>query len=102
MNAHVDAVMILGEAFQSDEPFHFGSQDTTKRIQELVPVMLTHRMCPPPEETYSLHRKMSGVFLLCSKLNGYINCKPAFDEIYRNYVQGGTWEDYYNLSGKIG
>ena len=28
-NAHVDAVMILGEAFASDEPFNFGAQSTT-------------------------------------------------------------------------
>lgn len=32
-DAHVEAVMILGEAFRYDRPFDFGSQDTTKRIQ---------------------------------------------------------------------
>jgi len=33
-DAHVDAVMILGEAFRSDGPFDFGKQDTTRRIQK--------------------------------------------------------------------
>ena len=32
--AHVEAVMILGEAFRFDKPFDFGTQDTTRRIQK--------------------------------------------------------------------
>ncbi|XP_075555026.1 ubiquinone biosynthesis protein COQ8, mitochondrial [Dermacentor variabilis] len=83
--AHVDAVMILGEAFSKDGPFDFGTQNTTRRIQNLVPVMLQHRLTPPPEETYSLHRKMSGIFLLCAKLRANINCKKMFDETYARY-----------------
>ncbi|KAL3318218.1 putative aarF domain-containing protein kinase 4 [Cichlidogyrus casuarinus] len=83
--AHVDAVSILGEAFASEEPFNFGKQSTTKRINALVPVMLEHRLTPPPDETYSLHRKMSGCFLLCSKLGAVVSCKDLFDEIYSSY-----------------
>lgn len=83
--AHVDAVMILGEAFSRDGPFDFGMQNTTRRIQNLVPVMLQHRLTPPPEETYSLHRKLSGIFLLCAKLRANINCKKMFDETYARY-----------------
>ncbi|XP_063588561.1 uncharacterized protein LOC134765719 isoform X2 [Penaeus indicus] len=95
IDAHIDAVMILGEAFQEDKLFHFGAQDTTYRIQHLVPVMLSHRMCAPPEESYSLHRKMSGVFLLCARLNGQVNCKPLFEEAFDGYKYGGTWEDFH-------
>ncbi|KAK8729821.1 hypothetical protein OTU49_008341 [Cherax quadricarinatus] len=97
--AHVDAIMILGEAFQEDKPFHFGNQDTTYRIQHLVPVMLSHRMCAPPEESYSLHRKMSGVFLLCAKLNGIVKCYSMFQEVFSSYKFGGTWEDFH--AGKL-
>lgn len=84
-DAHAEAVLILGEAFNNDGIFDFSKQDTTRRINDLVPVMLKHRLTPPPEETYSLHRKMSGAFLLCAKLKAKINCKPLFDEVWKNY-----------------
>ncbi|XP_028809078.1 atypical kinase COQ8A, mitochondrial isoform X3 [Denticeps clupeoides] len=84
-NAHVDAVMILGEAFASEEPFDFGSQSTTERIHNLIPVMLKQRLTPPPEETYSLHRKMGGSFLICSRLNARISCENMFQQAYGDY-----------------
>lgn len=93
-NAHVDAVMILGEAFSSHEPFNFGIQSTARRIHELIPVMLKHRLTPPPEETYSLHRKMAGCFLLCSKLKANIVCKPIFEDIYQRYLNDVVGGDF--------
>ncbi|XP_041761226.1 atypical kinase COQ8B, mitochondrial [Anopheles merus] len=83
--AHVDAVLILGEVFSVPGEFEFGRQSTTKKIAALVPVMIAHRLCPPPEEIYSLHRKLSGVFLLCARLNAKIDCKPIFNEVMQNY-----------------
>lgn len=87
--AHVDTVMILGQIFSTNqECFDFGGQDVTTRIQALVPTIINHRLCPPPEEIYSLHRKLSGVFLLCAKLNVKINCRDMFREVYNNYKFG--------------
>lgn len=83
---HVDAVMVLGQVFDKNHKYYdFGGQDVTKRIQSLVPTILDHRLCPPPEEIYSLHRKLSGVFLLCAKLQVKINCRDMFHEVYTNY-----------------
>ncbi|XP_053329124.1 atypical kinase COQ8B, mitochondrial [Spea bombifrons] len=84
-DAHVDAIMILGEAFASDGPFNFGTQNTTSRVHNLIPVMLKHRLAPPPEETYSLHRKMAGSFLICAKLQALIECKKLFQREYDEY-----------------
>ncbi|XP_023161996.2 atypical kinase COQ8B, mitochondrial [Drosophila hydei] len=79
--AHVDAVMILGEIFRYDGDFDFGKQNTTERLAALVPTMVAHRLCPPPEEIYSIHRKLSGIFLLCARLNVRMNCVPFYNDI---------------------
>lgn len=84
-NAHVDAVMILGEVFSCEGEFDFGVQDNTSRIVELVPTMVSHRLCPPPDEIYSIHRKLSGAFLLCSRLKIKLNCRDLFNDITSKY-----------------
>ncbi|GAB6021757.1 putative aarF domain-containing protein kinase 4 [Chamberlinius hualienensis] len=83
--AHVDAALIMGEAFAYDGAYDFGHQNITKRIMPMMSVMLEHRLTPPPEEIYSLHRKLAGIFFLFSKLKARIHCKPIFNEIYQRY-----------------
>ena len=88
VDAHVKAISILGEAIVSDEKFDFGAQSQTSRIMDVIPVMAEHRLTPPPGETYSLHRKMAGSFLICTKLKARVNCKRIFDEVWSNYKFG--------------
>ncbi|XP_074926697.1 atypical kinase COQ8B, mitochondrial isoform X3 [Chelonoidis abingdonii] len=83
--AHVDTVMILGEPFSTPGLFDFSVQSTTRRVQALIPVMLRHRLTPPPEESYALHRKLAGCFLLCAHLRSRIPCHDLFQELYRQY-----------------
>jgi len=68
-----------------DELFDFGKQDTTTKIHQLIPILLDHRLTPPPEDSYSLHRKLSGAFLLCTKLGAVFNCHTIFQRIYNQY-----------------
>ncbi|OQR76153.1 hypothetical protein BIW11_00635 [Tropilaelaps mercedesae] len=84
--AHCDAVLLLGEAFTVEE-FDFSQRHTEEKVAQLVPIMLKYRLTPPPEEIYSLHRKLSGIFLLCSKLRAKINCRSLFLDVREQYYQ---------------
>ncbi|KAI9207211.1 ABC1 family-domain-containing protein [Polychytrium aggregatum] len=85
--AHVESILALAEPFRQDGAglFDFDRQDITNRVRGQIPVMLRERLTPPPDETYSLHRKLSGFFLLSSKLRAKIDCKSVFAEFHRSY-----------------
>ncbi|XP_017742849.1 PREDICTED: aarF domain-containing protein kinase 4 [Rhinopithecus bieti] len=84
-DAHVEAVMILGEPFATEGLYDFGLGETARRIQDLIPVLLRHRLRPPPEETYALHRKLAGAFLACARLQAHIACRDLFQDTYHRY-----------------
>jgi aarF domain-containing kinase len=82
LNAHIDSVMTLAEPFMDFAPdvYDFRDQTVTDRVRNLIPVMIRERLAPPPEETYSLHRKLSGAFLLCAQLGSRIKSKEMFEQ----------------------
>uniref|UniRef100_A0A914C0R5 ABC1 atypical kinase-like domain-containing protein n=1 Tax=Acrobeloides nanus TaxID=290746 RepID=A0A914C0R5_9BILA len=86
--AHCESISILGETLSSNKPYDFSAQDVTRRIHKLIPIMLEHRLTSPPEEIYSLHRKLSGSYLLATKLKAVVSCGPIFEEIYSQYKFG--------------
>ncbi|GAA99495.1 uncharacterized protein L969DRAFT_93954 [Mixia osmundae IAM 14324] len=83
LDAHVESMVALGEPFRPDapSPYPFAQQTITDRIRAQIPIMLRHRLTPPPVETYSLNRKLSGCFLLCARLGAHIDCRTVLQEV---------------------
>ncbi|KAI0270393.1 ABC1 family-domain-containing protein [Gloeopeniophorella convolvens] len=89
--AHVESLQLLATPFRArtQQPFGFGPDSEwatiTADIRDRIPVMLHHRLTPPPRETYSLNRKLSGAFLLASRLRANVDCKTLWDRVVGNY-----------------
>ncbi|KAF3483689.1 uncharacterized protein GIQ15_03013 [Arthroderma uncinatum] len=81
VNAHVSSITTIAEPFMKSSPevYDFSDQTITDRVREFIPLMLRERLSPPPEETYSLHRKLSGAFLLCARLGSKVKCREMFE-----------------------
>ncbi|KAF3760197.1 hypothetical protein M406DRAFT_358537 [Cryphonectria parasitica EP155] len=82
LNAHIASVLTLAEPFLESAPevYDFRDQTITERVKAQIPVMIRERLAPPPEETYSLHRKLSGAFLLCARLGSRVRCREMFEK----------------------
>ena len=40
---------------------------------------------PPPEEVYTLHRKLAGAYMLCIKLGAVISCRDLLRQVVENH-----------------
>lgn len=82
--AHIDSILIVGQPFSKAGLFDFGNQTMTRQIFELMPVMLKNRLKAPPPEVYSLHRKLSGSYLMNIHLKSNIPSRQIFLEVFRD------------------
>ncbi|KAI0338606.1 ABC1-domain-containing protein [Trametopsis cervina] len=91
LDAHAKSMILLATPFRSStpQPFSFGPGSSwagiTADIRAQIPVMLQHRLTPPPRETYSLNRKLSGAFLLAARLGAEVDCSKLWQDVLRNY-----------------
>ncbi|KAF0975839.1 hypothetical protein FDP41_005166 [Naegleria fowleri] len=85
--AHAKAAIYIGEPFSTEGVYDFRSAAIPERVTKIIPTLLRHRLTAPPPVTYSLHRKLSGAFLLCNKLDVAIPCREIFLDVYERYME---------------
>ncbi|KAK1277109.1 hypothetical protein QJS04_geneDACA015763 [Acorus gramineus] len=84
-DAHVQAGFIVGLPFAKPGGYDFRVNNITPSISNLGATMLKHRLTPPPDEAYSLHRKLSGAFLACIKLGAVVPCRELLLQVFEQY-----------------
>lgn len=100
LDAHVQAAFIVGMPFAKPGGYDFCANNITHSISNLGATMLRHRLTPPPDEAYSLHRKLSGAFLACIKIGAVVPCKELLLDVYEHY-QFGEESDEILSGGSI-
>ncbi|XP_021717795.1 LOW QUALITY PROTEIN: protein ABC transporter 1, mitochondrial-like [Chenopodium quinoa] len=88
LDAHVQAGFVVGLPFSRPGGYDFRSTNVTHSLSNLGATMLKHRLSAPPDEAYSLHRKLSGAFLANIKLGAVVPCREMLLEIYEHYNFG--------------
>ncbi len=100
LEAHERASLVVGEPFLTDEPFDFHSSGITRRIAKYGDIFAKHRLTPPPREAYSIHRKLSGSFLMCIKLKAVIPCRDILQNAFYKYEKEKEFEQSWDMVGK--
>ena len=86
LNAHKMSGFTVGEPFATDDAYDFAASGVTGRLSDHGSAFMQHRLTPPPEEVYTLHRKLAGAYNLCIKLGAKIKCRDLLEEILREHV----------------
>lgn len=86
VRAHLDAGLVVGEPFLSTtDIYDFRAARITARVAKHAAVFAEHRLAPPPDEIYSLHRKLSGAFLLCIRMGARIPCRDLLEHTFNTH-----------------
>ncbi len=90
ISAHIAASRAIGEPFVAAKSYSFGTSSLSQRVSALGSLMLQHRLKAPPKEVYSLHRRLSGSYLACIKLNASVKCDDILHHVMQNYDWGAA------------
>ncbi|KAL5367063.1 ABC1-like protein kinase [Cryptosporidium parvum] len=83
---HCDAIKMVSEVFKySPSPFDFSKSEIVANISKIVPNILLNRETPPLSDIYSLHRRIAGFFIICSRLGAAINSHKIFNQVLEKY-----------------
>lgn len=85
IRAHQLSGFTVGEPFFRHEAFDFRGSNISTRMGEHTSVFLRHRLTPPPEEVYTLHRKLAGAYMLCIKLGAVVPCRDLLEQVVANH-----------------
>jgi aarF domain-containing kinase len=88
LDAHLKSMSLVASPFCHEGKYEFANQTITDSVRALIPIMLRHRLTPPPPETYSLNRKLSGAFLMCARLGANVDCQQLWEEHVAGYKEG--------------
>ena len=86
LRAHRLSGFTVGEPFWEDKPFDFRGSNISERMGEHTAVFLKHRLTAPPEEVYTLHRKLAGAYMLCIKLGALVRSRDILETIVANHT----------------
>ncbi|KAL4572195.1 hypothetical protein LXL04_018964 [Taraxacum kok-saghyz] len=87
LEAHIQAAFVVGLPFGAVHHggYDFRANNITQSLSNIGGTMLRHRLTPPPDEVYSLHRKLAGAFLACIKIGAVVPCRDLLLQIYQTY-----------------
>lgn len=85
LEAHVQAAFVVGLPFAKPGGYDFRANNITQSLSNIGGTMLRHRLTPPPDEVYSLHRKLAGAFLACIKIGAVVPCRDILLKVYESY-----------------
>jgi len=88
-NAQYKGTMIVGEPFRTKpgELYDFGQAGITQKVHSILPTLSKHRLTPPPQEVYSLHKKIIGSYLMCIKLRAQVPARSILEDTYDKWNQ---------------
>eukprot|EP00759_Apiculatamorpha_spiralis_P008539 PhF_6_TR15489/c0_g1_i1/m.24097/K08869/ADCK, ABC1; aarF domain-containing kinase len=86
MNAHCESVKVIAKPFSSVGSFDFGEVSISSMLIPHVKIMIQNRICPPPLEVYSLHRRLSGAYLLCTRLGSRVNVQEMWSQHFAEKI----------------